>query len=339
MTVSLHEARSGQAPPGWAAFVDAAPLPTIWSWPVVSAVAARSRGPVLAATIHDGPTVRAIATVRLVGARLRRGARPLAGLADVDCLGSASMPGIACDSAPGTPVHGEAIGALREALRRECGRGIRAVLFRQVSAEMLPAVLRRPAIVREGGPIAVFRNRFADFDGYLASLTKSRRWSLRRSLRDVEADPDLVITFADPTGRPPLRVEDVVALNNAVVRRHRRRWPPMRLLAPEMARAYLAVTGLRWLTYQDRAGRLLAFATVWDHPQWPYVGTWGARDRADGGRPDLWFHFNATVVRWCIERGLPGYVGGQGSIAEKVRLGHELSRQWAVLVPHRPARH
>jgi hypothetical protein len=273
----------------------------MWSWPVVSAVAARSRASILAATIHDGQTVRAVATVRLVGPRIRGGARPLAGLADVDCLGSASMPGIACDSAPGTPVHEEAIGALREALRRGCGRGIRGVLFRQVSAEMLPAVLRRPAIVREGGPIAVFRNRFGDFDGYLAGLSKSRRWSLRRSLREVEADPDLVITFADIDGRPPLRVEDVVDLNNVVVRRHRRRrWLPMRLLAPQVARAYLDVAGLRWLTYQDRSGRLLAYATVWDHPDRPYVGTWGARDPADGGRPDLWFHFNATVVRWCV---------------------------------------
>jgi hypothetical protein len=338
MTVSLQRVRSGQAPPGWDAFVDAVPLPTIWSWPVVSAVAARGHGRVLAATIHDGQELRAIATVRLLGPRLRRGGAPLAGLADVDCLGSASLPGIACGAAPGTPVHQEAIGALQEALRRAGGRGIRGVLWRQVGAEMLPSVLRRPAIVREGGPIAVFRNRYADFDAYLAGLTKSRRWSLRRSVREVEHDPDLVVTFADADGRPSLRVEDVVALNNVVVRRHRRRWPPMRLLAPEMARAYLAAPGLRWLTYQDRTGRLLAYATVWDHPERPTVGTWGARAVDDGGRRDLWFHFNATLVRWCIERGLPGFVSGQGSIPEKLRLGHEASRQWAVLVPHRPVR-
>jgi hypothetical protein len=128
-------------------------------------------------------------------------------------------------------------------------------------------------------------------------------------------------------------------LNKLVVRRHHRHWwLRQRLMAPDVARAQLALPGVRWLTYHDRADQLLAYANVWEHPRESYVGAWGSRDVAQDGRKDLWFHFNATMARWCIEEGRPGYVSGQGSIAEKVRLGHELRRQWAVLVPHRSAR-
>jgi hypothetical protein len=195
LTEALHDARRLNPPAGWEAFVRGQPLPSMWKWPMVGAAAMALGTAVVAATIHDGSNVRAIATARLTGLRSHRTAVPFAGVADVDCLTSASMPGIMYDAAGGASLYAEAVLALREALRRAYRHRIRAVMFRQVSAEMLPSVLRWPAIAREGGPIAFFRNTFADFDGYLASLTTSRRWSLRRSVREIEADEDLVISF------------------------------------------------------------------------------------------------------------------------------------------------
>lgn len=335
LDVSLHDTSAAQPPPGWAGFVAAQRLPAVWDWAVVRAVATARRSPVLAATVHDGSMVRGLVTARFVGARVRPGATPVAGVVDVDCLVSGSLPGLALDTSAGPELLGDTVAALREALRRAYGRRVRAVLFRQVSAEALPAVLRWPAIVREGGPIAVFHNRFTSFDGYLAALSRDRRSSLRRVIRKLDADPDLVVSF---TGRgDPVEPLDVTSLRNLQTRtvdRHHRRWYLRRRVShPTVLRAVLAQPTLHRLTYRDGAGRLLAYGTAWDHPERPILGAWGALGLAEGGRKHQWFHHMALYLRWCIETGRQGLLSGQASIAEKVQLGHEVQRQWAVLVP------
>jgi hypothetical protein len=334
LTVSWHDPAGAAAPPGWAGFVSGHRLPGTWEWPIVRAAAATSRPVPLAATVHEGPRVCALVTARFPG--LRTGRRvPLAGVVDIDCLASSAMPGIALAGDADPALRDEIPLVLRAALRREYGRRVRAVMFRQLDDGWLPAVLRWPAVVREGGPIAVFRNRFADFDGYLASLSSRRRRTLRRTLRDLDGDPSLTVAFTgrgDPPG--PVDVPTACHLHNQLVHRHHRRWwLRKRLLAPELARAELDHPRTHRLTYHDRDGGLLGYTLVWDHPELPDVSTGGWLPHHEGGRDGLWFHLNALFVRWCIETGRAGLRFGQGSPAEKRRLGYEMCRQWTVLVP------
>ncbi|MFY1693727.1 hypothetical protein [Plantactinospora sp. WMMB782] len=335
LDVALHDTSAADPPPGWAGFVAAGQLPALWDWSVVRAVAAARRSAVLAATVHDGATARGLVTARFVGARARRDAIPVAGVVDVDCLVSGSLPGITLDDPADPELLGATVVALRDTLRRTYGQRVRALLFRQTSAEMLPAVLGRPAVVREGGPVAVFHNRFDSFDGYLASLSRDRRGSLRRVVRRLDADPDLVVSFtgwgdpAEPLDLPTLR-----SLQARTVDRHHRRWYLRRRVShPAVLRAVLDLPEVHRLTYRDTAGRLLAYGTAWDHPQRPVLGAWGALDPAQGGRKHQWFHHMAVYLRWCIETGRQGLLSGQASLPEKIQLGHEVRRQWAVLIP------
>lgn len=338
LSVSWHDPTDSTPPPAWAGFVATHQPPGMWDWSIVHAIATSHRLAVLAATIHAGPEIIALVTARFPGLRTGRRAAPLAGVVDIDCLASASLPGIAMarPAAADPQLRAETVTVLREALRREYGARVRALMFRQLDEDWLPAVLRWPAVVREGGPIAVFRNRFADFDGYLATLSKSRRWSLRKVIRELEADPGLAISFTGRGDPPaPLDVPTACALQDQVVDRHHHHWwLRKRRSAPALIRAQLAHPDVHRLTYHDRGGALLAFALTWDHPDLPDSGTWGAPAPTASGRDGLWFHFNALHVRWCIETGRAGIRFGQGSIAEKRRLGYQLRRQWAALVPH-----
>lgn len=336
LTVAWHDPTGPAAPPGWTGTVADHRLPGVWDWSIVHAVAVSGAQAVTAATIHDGPRVVALATGRFVGPRTGRARVPLAGVVDIDCLASASLPGIALAGPAGPDLREEVVAALREALRREYGRRVRALLFRQLDAQWLPAVLRWPAVVREGGPIAVFRNRFDGFDGYLATLSRRRRRTLRTLVRQIEADPRLAISFTGRGDPPaPLSVASVCALQDRVVdRHHRRRWLRKRRMPPVLAGAMLAHPGLRRLTYHHD-GRLHAYALLWDHPRLPDEHVWGAIAPAEGGRSGLWFHSQALLVRWCIETGRAGIRIGQGNQDEKRRLGYALDRQWAVLVPQR----
>jgi hypothetical protein len=336
LTVRLHDSNAIDAPEGWAEFAAKERLASLWSWPLVRAAAAGSRAAVLAATLHDGPAVVGLATARFGGLRVRRGRAPLAGVVDVESLTTSSLPGIALACDADADAFGDAAEALQDAFAERYGGRVRAVMLRQVSAGNLPAVLRRPAIVREGGPISLFANRFDSFDAYARSLGK-RRWELRRVYR-IESDPDLAIESTLDGPVTPITAAELCRLVASVVDRHHRKWwLRKRYLSEAMAAAQLAAPGIQLRTYRDQ-GRLVAAHLCFDHPDLPLSGAWGAYSVAEGGRRDLWYHSNAEVARWCIETGRRGYLGGQGSLVEKKRLGHEMLRQWAVLIPRLPGR-
>lgn len=337
LTVRLHDPHRADAPDGWTEFLAKERLPSVWSWPLVRAVAASARVAVLAGTVHDGDRLIGIVTGRFSGPRTRRGRVPLAGIADVDSLTTSSLPGIALAAGAEATTFGDTVASLRDALRSAYGGRVRGVMLRQVQADLLPAVLRWPAIVREGGPISLFANRFDSFDAYTRSLGK-RRWELRRVYR-IESDPDLVIESTVDGPVTPVTAAELCRLVASVVDRHHSKWwLRKRYMSEVVAAAQLAAPGVHLRTYRDGSGRLLAVHQFFDHVDLPLSGAWGAYSVAEGGRRDLWYHSNAEIARWCIETGRRGYLGGQGSLTEKRRLGHEMLRQWAVLIPQRPGR-
>jgi len=332
LSVELHDPWAARPPEGWQKFVDRQGLHAHWDWAFTNACAVDGR-PVVACTVQDGHTVRGLLTARLLGPRLGSGTgtRPLAGVLDVTCLYSSAEPGLVLDD---ESLTGEAIAEVRRALRREFGARLRGLLLRQVSAARLPAVLRWPAVVREGGPIAVFTNSFGDFDDYLGALPKKRRHFVRRTLRTIDGAPELTTRFTargDPRGPlPPARLR---ALGDSVVERnHRAWWLRKRFTGAAAMHAALAHDRVEWLTYHQ-GEELLAYAQLWQHEDLPHLGGWGAESIHDGGRRDLWFHFIVTTIRWCVEARRAGIVGGQGTATAKRRLGFDLNRQWAVLIP------
>lgn len=353
LEVAWHDPHAAAPPPEWDRFVEEQRLPRPWAWPIVRASATGHRMAVLTATIKDGPRVAALVTARFPGLRPGRGRVPLAGLVDVDCLASSSLPGIALAGEGAGPVmagggtgagaraggdprlRAAVVAALRDGLRREYGARVRAVMFRQVDREWLPAVLQWPAVVREGSPIAVFRNRFDSFDGYLAGLSTNRRRSLRKLIRRIDADPQVRVSFTGRGDPPePVDIATLCGLHDQVLDRHHHRWWLRRRRLPSgLVAAQLADPGVHRVTYHGSAGRLLAFTLVWDHPTLPIAGAWGGLAPHAGGRDGLWFHVLALLIRWCVETGRTGIRLGQGSPGEKRRMGCELGRQWAVLIP------
>src|SRR5258708_1456035 len=80
-----------------------------------------------------------------------------------------------------------AVQTFEAAVRREYGRRVVAVCYRQVYADALPVLARGIGVVHQGGDVAVFHNRFADYDGYLRSLSTKRRKDQSRLVRRTDA--------------------------------------------------------------------------------------------------------------------------------------------------------
>jgi hypothetical protein len=339
LTIEYLDPSTPAAPSGWSDFVHSGGLHPVWHWPVVRAEALTRRRDLSVGLIRDGSSVTGLVAARLRGVR----GRPV--VVDVEAPGSSAVPGIALSGGipaslggdPRGPAYfGAAVRALESTLRREFGRRVALVCYRQVYAEDLPQVMRGPAVVRPGAPVSVLRNDFADYDGYLRTLRKSRRVDQRRLVRRLDDDETLRIRLG-PTP-DDLDVLEVARLTDATSRRnHRRRWPPRRTAPPDLLRAMVAVPDVQVLSYRDAAGGLVGCGLTFDHPRAPLSGPWGARTPDDGGRTGLWFDQMARVVRWSIETGHAALIGGKGLSALKRDLGFVAAPQWTV-VRRLPAR-
>lgn len=328
ITVVLHDPAAPHPPPEW---MDVTGAPPAWRWPVLRALALDRRGAVLAATLHDGPRRLGLVAGRIHGLH-GRSRRPMLGIVELDCPGTSALPGILI---PGADVaaHAAAAAALEHAVTREYGRRIRAIAYRQVSAEILPMVLRRTSLVHEGSPVAVLENRFDDYAGYLKTLRTSRRRDQVRLLRRFSEDGSLSIRLGSSAAAAASmagRLDDLVRVTQ---RRHRGRWawPPTPRVAVGVLAALLADSCVSTLTYSDGSGELLGCMVLQDHPKTPVLGSWGARSPRGGGRSGMWFDMMARAVRWCVESHRPELVGGKALPELKAELGFTLHRQWAVV--------
>jgi hypothetical protein len=325
----LCDTSAATAPAGWADGMRHAGLHQAWNWSVVRA-RGPGRGRLLAGTFRDGDRVIGLGAARL----------HLRGLADVDCPGTSSLPGIALPGAVPATLHpsgtdpallAAALHAFESALRRECGRWLRAILYRQVYRAELPAVLRGTAVAREGAPVAVLPGGFADHDAYLRTLRKSRRVDQRRLVRNVDADPQTSV-WLGPAPDAALDVDAMYRLSLATARRnHGRRWSPVRYWRREMFAAVLALPHVDVVRYTDPQGGLIAASLMFDHPTAPVLGPWGARPLGPDRRSGLWFDHLDRLIRRAIEAGRPLVIGGKGRADTKASLGFVPYRQWSVL--------
>ncbi|WP_426504697.1 hypothetical protein ACPPVO_44865 [Dactylosporangium sp. McL0621] len=333
LTVEFADAGRPEPPPGWEDFAGTGAVHPVWRWSVVHAAAGPRHGRALAAVLRDGGEVAGLVYARLAG--------PARTLADVCCPGSSSMPGLVLrgglpsvlDPAGSAGEDGgrllaAALAAFEAALRRE-HRRVRAVAYRSVFAGELPIVAGRLSLVGRGLPVTVFTNRFADYDRYLAGLSQSRRASQRRQVKLVAREPGLEASFGPLAG--PVDIARFNALADATSGRHEaRRWPPPRRLSHPLRAALAAVPGVLAARY-ERAGELVGLGINFDHPSVPLAGPWGALDPHAGGPHGLWFDQHARILRWAIESGRAGVIGGKGLVELKCELGYEVVPQWLVL--------
>ncbi|MEO5877063.1 MAG: hypothetical protein ABIS86_17910, partial [Streptosporangiaceae bacterium] len=224
----------------------------------------------------------------------------------------------------------ELLAAYAGAMRAGLGRGHRGVLWREVGdldSGSLPGRIR-PA--RPLNPVARLALPWADRDGWLASLGRSRAVDLRRQLRQVEADPSVVTATGPARGL-------VAGAEIAALKRENDLKYGGRLAPPPLPTAYLeALVGLDEtvaITFRDPAGRLIAVGLILDHPAWPLFLLWGALPVGRGGRRHLYFVAMAEAVGWSIARHGEGLVLGKGKAALKRDLGADFVPCRAVAVP------
>jgi hypothetical protein len=335
LSVEMHDPGRSDAPPGWADLVDTGGVHGTWSWPVIHAAARHMRGTVVAASISDDGKPVGIATAVL---RLSPGRWPHPGIADVKGIGSGCLPGIALAGrlpgplGPGVHDIGlldAAVHAFEAALRERFSRRI-PVLYRNVYADMLPAVVRGVSVVRAGADVTVLRNTFDTFDAYLKTLRKSRRVDQRRLLRQFDDKPDVSIEF----GWQPTETDhpEMIRLAGETARRNQGSlWMRPPRIPPPVLRALIGAPCTWLLRYGDRAG-LLGWGVMYDHPLTPMAGTWGSRDpKVERDRSGIWFDQLARTVRRVIETGRGGLIEGKGMAALKVDCGFSAVPQWSVL--------
>lgn len=329
---------SDVAPPGWEAVIKEAGLQQLWAWPLVRAARAETRGTQLAGLFRDGDRPVGLATARLYGL----GRRTLAGVLDVECTGTRSLPGIALPGAVASSLHpagvdpallAAALHAFEAGVRDAYGTRVRAVAYRQVHARELPVVARGGTVVREGASLAVLHNRFAGYDDYAATLERARRKSQRRLVRSIDADPEVTVYLgpASGTALDPAAFHDLVGA--AARRNQRTRWPPLRLGSRDRIAALLGLPDTIVGSYTDAGGRLIAANLTVDHPLAPIVGPWGARPLGPeaGRRSGLWFDHYDRIIRWAVEAGRPLLIGGKGMAGLKAELGLTPEGQWTVV--------
>ncbi|MFG1612181.1 hypothetical protein ACGFI3_05460 [Nonomuraea wenchangensis] len=328
-------------PEGWEDFRRARELTAIWSYDVIRASFDGSWARPLLCVARDGERV-----VGAVGA-LRSGRGPF--LLDVRLPAHSNGPTwVLPDGAEGRAV----IRGFERAARKEFGPWLAGVVYRMVTEPALPLVARRGAVVRHSPGTTLLPVRWTSADGWLATLSGSRRASLRRQARRVEQDGTLRVETG--AGRTDLDPAELADLHERQAVRITSRPAPAgrgpaalagRLLARPAAAfdrrlplpaAYFAELIRRddvWTVSYHDEDRLIGVAVVYDHPVTPMYGPFAALTPAEGGRKDLFFYSYTRIVEHAVAGKAESLYAGRGFVDEKRSLGFEYLPMRLVAVP------
>ncbi|WP_116050984.1 GNAT family N-acetyltransferase [Amycolatopsis palatopharyngis] len=337
-TVEVLDPRTDPEPSYWADLRRRAGLRADWAWEVLAVQAWCARTPQFVTVLHEAGRPCGVVSAAWVGSRTRRnrfvsskrGGR-LGGL-DVRAPGTSSLPGWWFAAAESDGGCRELLTEYVPMMREVLGRGLRALLLRQVPAGGLSAVDGRFRLVRETESVAVLRtDTFGERQDWMATLAKKRRQNLRKIFRTVDEDETLDVRVTPGSEVEPARVAELVRYNES--KHHDVPIVPLPQFVGYLERL-LRQPDVFVLRYLDRgSGRLLAIATILDDPEWPVMRTWSALPVELGGRSNLYFHFYGESVRWSIESGKSGVILGKKMAETKRTLGAELIPQYAAAVP------
>jgi hypothetical protein len=331
-TVEVLDPRTDPEPPDWEAFRVAEVLPVPWDYGLLGVESRTSPSPNLLAVVRDDGIL--VAAVSAMLCRPHGGERPgpVGGVArlgprwlEVQNAWLSGYPAWAFAEHLDERARKEVLRRFERAICRYVGLGCLGVVYRVVPAELT-------GLVREAVPTMVLRNDFGSYEDWLASLSKSRRSSLRGIAKKVAADPDIEVCTA--SGRTDLAGAELAEL----LRTHRARHGKVKFdsrgaVSAEYLDLLVRREDVYTTTYHDGAGRLIAFTDMLDHPVIPLSQHWAARDFEDGRPKHLYFDFISRTVRQMIEGNRKSLSVGRGLSEVKSTLGFEPRPLRAVIVP------
>ncbi|MCR6481355.1 GNAT family N-acetyltransferase [Amycolatopsis sp. OK19-0408] len=337
MVTDVLDPRHDPEPGYWTALREQAGLRADWSWEVLATQAWAARTPQPVTVFREGGRPCGVVSAAWVTGRTRRHrfagtGRGWFGGLDVRGPGASSQPGwwFAEPGADGGVAR--LLETYVPAMRAELGPGLRGLLVRQVGETGREAAGGRFRLLRRTEDIAVLDVAgFGSRDDWMNSLARKRKQNLRKIFRTFDADPSVEVRCVPGKEADPVAVAEVLRLNE---RKHR----DVPIVPLPHFTGYLTAL-LRQpdvvvISYHDtRTGRLLAVATVLDHPARPIARHWGALPPEDGGRAGAYFHFYGEAVRWAIANGRESVVFGKKMQEMKATLGARLVPQYAAAVP------
>lgn len=320
-------------PAGWEAFVGAQRLPPAWQPGLVTAVdwCAATTSSLVLVTDAGGTPVAAFHARHVSSVRAwrftRPGRRPLTGMTVCVTPRPNEDAGVAFAEDTDPRDRTEAVRVFEKAVRAALGpAGPLVLAYQGLYREQLAVVPTTGRVRVPLHPQMVLVNRWSDPDAYLRSLQHKWRYHLRRLRERIEQDDSLRVELCD-------RIDPVQAC--WLVERVRRRHSPRFLVSPPLPVRYFeqlaALPGVRFLTYTDRGGRLLAFTAVHDDGRDLLPVCWGTRDPSDGGRRDLYFDQYLRLVELMVTSGRRSLLLGRGMEQIKRRYGARPEPRWGLV--------
>jgi hypothetical protein len=316
-------------PPQWAELAARPGVGPLWDPRLLRGMAWCAPRPALLGLVLDGDVPRALFHGRrrgpLPGHRyFSPTGRPGAGVLECALPPGVTSAGHVLD--PGLDAAGrrEALRVFERAVAARLGPRCLGVVYRQVGPAEAALFRRRGRLVLPVAPQTVVRNRWATFDDYLADLPRSRRRKLVAVRRATEDDPDLVAAV-----EPAIPAVEASRLAHQVRLRH----SPTGTAAPIPVPFFEQLAGrpgVAYFTYRDRTGRLLAYSLLLDDGLDLTCLAWGARDRLDGGRPNLYLDHYLRQIEHLIRHGRREMAMGKGLDELKQRFGGTRSELYAA---------
>ncbi|WP_414940519.1 GNAT family N-acetyltransferase [Amycolatopsis sp. cmx-11-51] len=335
MVIEVLDPRRDAEPAYWDSLRAKAGLRADWSWEVLTtqAWAARTEQPV-AVLLERGEPCGVVSCAWVTGLTRRyrfaraSGRGRLGGL-DVRSPGSGAIPGWWFDGEDSDGGVGRLLDSFVPAMRAELGSGLRGMLIRQVGESGVDSVRGGLKVVRRTEDVAVLDvSPFSSRDDWMYSLARKRKQNLRKIFRTIEADPSIGVRILSGDGADPVGIAELLRYNGT--KHHDVPIVPLPAFVGYVS-ALLRQPDVRVVEYRESAtGRLLAIATILDHPTRPIARHWAALPTELGGRPNLYFHFYGEAVRWAVEAGRHEVVFGKKMSEVKSSLGARLVPQYAA---------
>jgi hypothetical protein len=310
-------------PAAWDGLTTAAGLSSLWRSGVLSSVAWYERYRPIMALAHDasGEPCAAFCARHLSVPAGRRsfhdpGRRPLVGFLEFHLPPGITTAGYAFHPDLDARERSAVVAAVERALGARLGPGCRGFAYRQVAAGDLAAFDRGPRAVLNASPEAVLENEWEGVDAYLAARRSEDRRELLRVRRLIDGDATLkVSTDGSVAAAEAGRLAHVVRM------RYRGRFQ----IAAPLPSAYFdwlgRLDGVRFITYRDASDELLGYGALVDDGAAVRSLLWGTRERADRGRPNLYFDHFLREVEYCIANGRRRLVLGKAMADIKARFG------------------
>lgn len=345
VTVELVDPRHDPEPADLAAFVAAEGLMPLWSYELSGIASWNSWTPTLLGLVRSGSRLVAVVCAVILCPVVRGRFAP-AGLGPVPRILDVRQPfnghthswHVAAEVPEAD--RADLFAAFERAVFRRLGPTCLGVVYRQATAADLPMLRRRrgrvlrrltrPAVAVMG--TSVMNVSWSGVDGWLATLRRSRRGDLRRQVRRVAEDPDLVVRFG--FGRTDV---DTVAAARLLRAQHRRYYNG-RTIRPQQTPSFLdrfvRRPDVAILTYTDRSGRLIGYGTLmWAGRFDTILGHWAALRPEDGGRRHIYFDMYHRFVSQAIADGRNTINAGRGLGEVKADLGFDEEPMYTVVSP------